>query len=88
MKYLARRCALFVPTLLLVLCLVFLLVRLIPGDVVTLLLNDQNVSAGTASLNALASPWVCRNNILIGGAFPSLYPASQLYPVNTAAVGP
>lgn len=49
MKYLARRCALFVPTLLLVLCLVFLLVRLIPGDVVTLLLNDQNVSADQAA---------------------------------------
>src|SRR3954453_20125075 len=44
MRYILRRVALFVPTLFLVVTLVFILVRLIPGDVVTLLLHDQNVS--------------------------------------------
>jgi peptide/nickel transport system permease protein len=44
MRYLVRRLALLVPTLFVVLVAVFVLVRVVPGDVVSLLLADQNVT--------------------------------------------
>lgn len=44
MNYVLRRLALLPPTLLLVAFTVFVMVRVVPGDVVTLLVSDQNVS--------------------------------------------
>lgn len=48
MRYLIGRALLVPPTALVVMTLVFALVRLIPGDVVTLLTNDQNVTPEAA----------------------------------------
>lgn len=46
--YIIRRLLLMVPTLFLVVTLVFIMIRLIPGDAVALLLADQNFTEGTA----------------------------------------
>lgn len=49
MRYVVRRLLLLVPTMLLVLTVVFVLVRVAPGDVVTLLASNQNISADQAA---------------------------------------
>jgi peptide/nickel transport system permease protein len=46
--YLIRRTVLVLPTMLLVVTVVFVALRLLPGDVVTLLVHDQNVAPATA----------------------------------------
>jgi peptide/nickel transport system permease protein len=48
MAYVLHRLALLPPTLLLVAAAVFVMVRVVPGDVVTLLVNDQNVTESQA----------------------------------------
>lgn len=48
MRYLVRRTLLLLPTLLLVVTVVFVALRLLPGDVVTLLTADQNVTPEAA----------------------------------------
>jgi peptide/nickel transport system permease protein len=48
-QYAVRRTLLLFPTLLVVLTVVFVALRLIPGDVVTLLVQDQNVTPETAA---------------------------------------
>jgi peptide/nickel transport system permease protein len=48
-RYIIRRLILLPPTVLLVATLLFVMLRLIPGDVVSLLVHDQNVSGAQAA---------------------------------------
>ncbi|MGE5597190.1 MAG: ABC transporter permease [Hyphomicrobiales bacterium] len=48
MQYVIRRLTLLVPTIFLVMATVFVLIRLVPGDVVSLLVADQNVTTQDA----------------------------------------
>jgi len=49
--YIIRRIALTIPTLLLVTILVFMLVRFIPGDVITLMVNERQMGTSLAGVN-------------------------------------
>lgn len=48
MQYVVRRLLLLIPTILVVMAVVFVLIRLVPGDVVSLLVSDQNVTSEQA----------------------------------------
>src|SRR5215212_5839766 len=48
--YVLRRLALFIPTVLIVVTMVFMLVRFIPGDIVTLMVQDNQYGASADAL--------------------------------------
>jgi len=52
-RYILRRLALLLPTMLLVTVLVFSIIRLLPGDIVTLMMSEQGYASDKAALERM-----------------------------------
>lgn len=70
-RYIARRLLLLIPTLFLVTLLVFSIIRLLPGNIVTLMLSEQGYASDRARLEqmlGLDKPFYVQYLTYIGGA--------------------